>query len=487
MIFWCHFMGRMHHSNSTNGLVLPRNRSRARATLAVLGLVLTLAARAADVPTLLKERLASVVAIEFVVQTESERRPVSVLGTVVDDQGDVMIPGSAIPPTVGLDQILDFKAYPAGGGDGEAATYLGFDAYTGNHFVKVGEGLRGSLVPITHFLAPAGSAAQLDDEVWGIGLRNKDEDFTPYVLSSRIAIISRLPNLTAITAEDVAGPGLPVFNRKGEFVGIAQNSFGQNYLLFSRGQNGTPILLVNVEESSVIELAPEVTEGFKRLPHQPSGRPISWFGVSGVQPVDPEVAKVLKLGKQSALVLSDLVEGSPAAQAGLQDGDIVIALDGQPLPHLKPDRVVALYFGQEMLRRSPGTVVDLTILRGSDRKEIKVTLGDEPRMVRESERRYFDRLGFTVREFLMVDRILNRAKISEEEGVVVNYVKPNGPAAVAGLRGDDWVREIDGAPVKTYAEAVAKLAAAEADKSRAEIVLLASRGGETQVLRLKLN
>ncbi|HEY4300429.1 MAG TPA: PDZ domain-containing protein [Candidatus Didemnitutus sp.] len=438
-------------------------------------------------PAMLRERLASVVAVEFEVQTESERRQITVLGTVVDDQGDIMIPGSAIPQNVGIDQVLDFKVYPPGGSDGEPATYLGLDAYTGTHFVRAGEGLRAKLVPVTKFLAPAGTESQPDDEVWGIGLRNKDEDFAPYVLSSRIALISRLPNLTAVTAEDVAGPGLPVFNRAGQLVGIAQNSFGQNYLLFSRSQNGTPILLVNVEESSVLELAPEVVDGFKRIPHQPSGRPISWFGVSGLQPVDPDVAKMLKLGRQPALVLSDIVEGSPAAQAGLQDGDVVVALDGAPLPRLKPDHVVALYFGQEMLRRSPGTVVTLTLLRGSERRDVKVTLGDEPRMVRESERRYFDRLGFTVREFLMVDRILNRAKLADQDGVVVHYVKPNGAAAVAGLRVDDWVRDINGVPIKTYADAVAKLAAAETDPTRPEIVLLASRGGETQVLRIKLN
>jgi serine protease Do len=58
--------------------------------------------------------------------------------------------------------------------------------------------------------------------------------------------------------------------------------------------------------------------------------------------------------------------------------------------------------------------------------------------------------------------------------------------STAGLRPDDWIQEIDGTEVKTFADAVTKLAAIEADTSRTEFVLLASRGGETQVLRVKL-
>jgi serine protease Do len=82
---------------------------------------------------------------------------------------------------------------------------------------------------------------------------------------------------------------------------------------------------------------------------------------------------------------------------------------------------------------------------------------------------------------------LHRATASEESGVVVHFVKPNSPAAVAGLRPDDWIREIDGAEVMDFAEAITRLAAIDADARRAEFVLLTRRGGETQVLRVKLN
>jgi len=425
--------------------------------------------------------------VEFTVQSEIDRRPTTVLGTVIDDQGTVILPGSAISPGVALDQLRDFRVCRAGSSDEFPAVYLGQDAYTGWHFIRVGPELRGQLVPVTRFVTTPTPSPQLDDEVWGIGLRNRDEDFMPYVLSSRLALITRLPNQTAIAAQEVAGPGLPVFNRSGHFVGLAQNSFGQNFLLFGHGQNGAPVLLVNVEESSVVLLASEVLPNLGRIPAKPDGRPIAWVGIYGLQPVDPEVAKLLKFEMQSGVVISDILEGGPAATAGLQDRDIVLAMDGQPLPRLKPDRAVIGFFGQEILRRHPGDTVVLTVLRGAEHLQVKVTLGDEPRMVREASRRYFDRLGLTIREFLVLDGIVNRTKPTEHGGVVVHFLKPNSPAAVAGLRPDDWIREIDGVEIHGYAEAVDRLAALEASPSRGEFVVLASRGGETQVLRVKLN
>lgn len=458
-----------------------------RFLLCALGLTLVAGLRAAELSELLSERLKSVVAIEFVIQTEIDRRPNTVFGTVIDDRGTVILPGSIIAPGIAPDQLKDFKAYRPDSSEEFPAEYLGQDAFTGWHFVRVGEKLAKNLVPVTRFAASGAPELKLDDELWGIGLRNKDEEFMPYVLSSRVALITRLPNKTAILAQDVAGPGLPVFTRSGQFAGLAQNSFGQNFLLFSRNQNGAPVLLVNVEESSVVMLAGDVLPHLGRVPQSVTGRPISWIGIYGLQPVDPDVAKLLKLDQQSGVVLSDIMEDGPAARAGLQDRDIVLALDGQPLPRFKPDRVVLAYFGQEILRRRPGEAVALTILRGSERKEIKVALGDEPKMVREASRRYFDRLGFTVRDFLNIDGILNRTKPSERSGVVVNFLKPNSPAATAGLRPDDWIREIDGMEVKDFAAAVEKLAIIEGDKTRREFVLLASRSGETQVLRIKLD
>jgi serine protease Do len=153
---------------------------------------------------------------------------------------------------------------------------------------------------------------------------------------------------------------------------------------------------------------------------------------------------------------------------------------------MKPDRVVVTYIEREIDRRIPGATLALGVLRGSERMELKAVLGEEPKLMREADRKYFDRLGFTAREFVYGDAIERRVRASEPTGVVAHFVKPSGPAAVAGLRQEDWIKEIDGAEVKTFAAATEKLAEIERDAARPEFVLLVARGGETAVLRVKL-
>ena len=172
--------------------------------------------------------------------------------------------------------------------------------------------------------------------------------------------------------------------------------------------------------------------------------------------------------------------------AGLKNRDIILALVGRPLPQLEADRVVVTFIEREIDRRTPGVTLAIGVLRGSERMELKAVLGEEPKLMREADRKYFDRLGFTAREFVYGDAIDRRVRAADASGVVVHFVKPSSPSAIAGLRQEDWLKEIDGTEVKTFAAASEKLAEIERDNSRPEFVLLVARGGETAVLRVKL-
>jgi serine protease Do len=443
--------------------------------------------RAADLPALWAERVKSVVAVEYLTETEIERRPTVSMGTVIDANGTIILPSNAIDPRAATWQLKDFKVYLPGDANSNPGEYLGQDALTGWHFVRASEKIRSQLVPLTNWVAPTPAKGPgLTDFVWGIGLRAKDEDFNPYVMQSHVALVQNLPQRTAIAQQEVSGPGLPVFDRAGHFVGLAASSFGQTFLQFSRQSRGAPVMLVNVEESSAFITAEEVLPYLDRIPKNVSGRPLAWLGAYGMEPMDRDVAKFLNLGAQSGAVVSEVLEDSPAAKAGLKDRDIILAIDGKPLPQLKPDRVVVTYIEREIERRRPGDTFALGVLRGSDRLEIKATLGEEPKLIREAERKYFDRLGFSTREFVYVDAVERRVKAADPSGVIVHFVKPSSPAAIAGLRMEDWVKEIDGVEVKTFVAATEKLAEIEKDQARAEFVLLVSRGGETAVLRVKL-
>jgi serine protease Do len=461
-----------------------------RIRVALLGALLLLPAAlqaATDLPTLWKERVKSVVAVEYVTETEVARQPTVAMGTVIDAQGTIILPSGAIDPRTATWQLKDFKVYLPSEPDSTPGVYLGQDAFTGWHFVRADASIRSRVTPVTRFVGKGSRRPlSLADHVWGIGLRPKEEDFTPYFLQSYLALVQVLPQRTGISHQDIAAPGLPVFDREGALVGLAVASFGQTFLQFSRSGRPSPIILMNVEESSAFVLADEVLPYLGRIPKNVSGRPLAWLGTSGLEPMDREVAKFLKLKAQSGAVVSEVLEGSPAQKAGLKDRDIILAIDGKPLPELKPDRVVVSYIEREIERRMPGDAFALTVLRGTERLELKPVLGEEPKLIREAERKYFDRLGVTAREFVYGDAIERRVKTSETSGVIVHYVKPSSPVAIAGLRQDDWIREIDGVEAKTFAEATAKLAEIEKDEARPEFVLLVGRGGETAVLRVKL-
>ena len=428
------------------------------------------------------------VAIEYYTETESDRRPTIAYGTVIDGQGTIVLPPSAVDARIPPKQLEQFKVYLPGDPTGYAGTYLGQDVFTGCHYVRAEAKLAAQLKPVTkwaaHGRAPVPAMA---DEVWGIGLRNKDEDFEPYILMSHVAIVQSLPQRTAIAQQEVAGPGLPVFNRAGDFVGVAASSFGQTYLEFSRmDRSGTPIMLVDLEESSAFVLASEILPYLDRIPRNVYGRPLAWLGAYGLEAMDRDVANYLKLSDQSGAVVSEVLEDSPAEKAGMKDHDIIIAIDGHPLPRFRPDRVVTDYVERETQRRRPGDLMALTVLRGPERVELKARLGEEPKLIREAERKYFDRLGFTVREFVYGDAVARRIKTSEGSGVVVSFIKPNGPTAIAGVGPEDWVKEIDGVAIRSFPDALVKFSAIEADPTRTEFVLLVSRGSDTSILRIKL-
>ncbi len=448
-----------------------------------------LEADSSDFATLLEERLSTVVAVEFAIEHELDRTVNYTHALVIDNNGTAIIEASAISDRATPDQLVEFKVYRPGQPTTQfsSAEYLGQDGYTTWHFIRIEPAGRIGLRPITDFLAEDASALpRIAEPIWGIGLRQKDEDFAPYFLRSHLSMIQRLPQLTGIALNEVASRACPVFNDRGEFIGVGASGFGQRMMIYSQRRRGEMSVLINPDEAAGFRLAGEVLSALGRVPDNPFGRPLPWFGIDGIDPVDPDVAQFLGLGSGAGLVISEILKGSPAEDAGLLPRDIIIALDGMPLPRLKPDEVVSAHLMREVLKREPGVTLSLTILRDRTELEIPIELGNAPKTPKESSRRYFEDLGVTVRETVFSDVVARREDPSDLNGVIVHFVKPSSPVGTAGVRMDDWIKEIDGTAVGDYDQALSLLEAAEAS-GRPELVMLVSRGGETAVMRAKLS
>ena len=436
-----------------------------------------------DTAALFQERIGSLVAVEFFIQREIDRQPQEAMGLVVDKDGLVVLLEGALPHWLPPRQFKEFKAYlPGEGGDGYEAEYLGQDYLSGWHYLRVEESVWPRLTPVADF--PVSEPA-IGQEIWGIGLLGEEFDYQPYFLRGGLSVVQKLPQRVGFSETAVAVPGGPVFDLAGNFVGTAGNSMTREQILYA-GNDQQRVGLRSIRQSGTFLLAEDFLKYIGRVPRNPEGDPRPWIGVSGLQPIDREVARFLGLEEQGALVASTVIEDSPAFLGGLQDRDIIVAIDGEALPKYRPDAVLQRYFERQILLREPGHTMRLSVVRGELRDEIEIEVGAQPKQLNQAQRRYFGDLGFTVREFVLWDAIGRRIKPNEITGAIASFVRPNSPVNTAGLKRGDWIKEIDGTVVFSYESAHAYLEDIEADESREDFVLLISRNNETSVLRVKL-
>lgn len=90
----------------------------------------------------------------------------------------------------------------------------------------------------------------------------------------------------------------------------------------------------------------------------------------GAQPVRLPEKLAGEVGQETGLMLASVEAGSPGDKGGLLQGDILIALDGQPTPHL--DALLMLLSGDRV-----GKSVSAKIIRGGEVRELHVTIGEK--------------------------------------------------------------------------------------------------------------
>lgn len=164
-------------------------------------------------------------------------------------------------------------------------------------------------------------------------------------------------------------------------------------------------------------------------------------GVLGVtvQDLSDELAEALDVEARKGVVITNVLEGSAAAKAGLKAGDVVRSVDGQPVNRASDLR--------NKVGLSPvGEKISLGILR--DGKERRVTA-----VINESSQKAGD--GDAVSSHLKgaAMRDLRQGELSHvDRGVLVENVERNSPAWRAGLRGGDVIINANRKDVKSMDE-----------------------------------
>jgi serine protease Do len=437
-------------------------------------------------PELFAERARTLLFIEYYTEREVDRQTGEGIGLLVSAEGLVVCLPHVFADWIPPDRFKDIRLFAASNPvvDGFAADYLGQDWVNGWHYLQIRdmEAAAPYVTPITGF--PTGRPA-IGDRVWGVCLTPGDLDYIPYYRDGKLSTIQPLPLDTGFATSEVAVPGGPVFLEDGRFAGWAGRSLPTERDLWV-GQDYFRANIRNPDESLMFLLAkPFFEEVFARVPEHPLDHKRPWLGIAGTQPLDKETARFMGLTDQGVVIVSEVLADTPADQAGIEDRDLILKVNGKPLPRLKPDSVLQVYFERELLVSPVGEPVLLTVLRGTEEVEVEVRPRPSPTLMKEAQLKYFDTLGLTVREFLVADALSRREDHRVLKGVVANFIRPNSPAAAGSVQPSDWIQEVGGQPVGDFTEAVEAIEAALADESLDELVLLVQRMNETAVLRIR--
>ena len=173
-----------------------------------------------------------------------------------------------------------------------------------------------------------------------------------------------------------------------------------------------------------------------------------WLGVS-IQPLTDELAKSFGIkGTQGALVAS-VSDDSPAAKAGFKPGDVIVTFDGKNVegPRVLPGIVANTPVGRAVpvvvLRDGQRQTVSVTVGSLADSKEARVAAGEK---TPAPDSRATEKLGLALQE--LTPELAKQLGVQSAKGVVVTEVKPDSPAAQAGIAAGDVIREVNRMPVQ---------------------------------------
>ena len=312
-------------------------------------------------------------------------------------------------------------------------------------------------------VAPLGSSTNLKVGEWVLAIGNPfglGHTVTAGIVSAKGRVIGAGPYDDFIQTDAPINPGNsggPLFNMNGEMVGITT-------AIIASGQGIGFAIPVDLVKPLIpqLEATGAVTRGY--------------LGVS-IQAVTPELAKGLKLAERQGALVSDVVSGSPAAQAGIHRGDVIVGLNGEPLKdaHDLPALVAKTPVGERVM---------VTLRRDGQSQQVPVTIGKLPAeraASAESSQESQSHWGLQLQE--VTPQMARQRGVAEASGVMVVGVQPGSPAERAGLQRGDIIREVNRQAVQSVQEV--RDALAKADNQDAAILLVQRDQGSVFVAQAR--
>jgi len=272
-----------------------------------------------------------------------------------------------------------------------------------------------------------------------------------------------VPFLQTDVAINPGNSGGPLFNLKGEVVGI-------NSQIYSRTGG-----FMGLSFAIPIDVATDVANQLKTTGRVSRGR----IGVT-IQEITKELAESFKLPKAAGALVTSVEKGSPADKAGVQVSDVIVKFDGKAVSSSSDlPRIVA--------QTRPGSKVNMELWRNGSSREVAVSVGEMPedKVAQRPGRKespkpgnVVGRLGLTLSELSAEQR----RELGISGGLLIDDAQ--GPALKAGIRRGDVLMAINNQDVKSVEQLNQLMAQFEKARS---VALLIKRGDGALYVPLKLD
>lgn len=239
--------------------------------------------------------------------------------------------------------------------------------------------------------------------------------------------------------------GGPLLNIHGEVIGI-------NTAIVAAGQGIGFAIPINMAKTIIPQL---INKGIVNR---------SWLGVS-IQPVTEDLARSFGLRSAQGVLVSEVISGSPAAKAGLRQGDVIVRIEGTTIKDVQQL--------QRLIAETPiGKKVSVDIFRGGREVRIPVVTANSERAENagpvERERISSSMIGLTVVE------LPEQVRAEGLTGVLVSDVEEGSVAAEAGIQGGDVIVAVNQMRVNNVSDYLKNMKSAE---KRGSVAFLVKRGG----------